>query len=348
MAARFHPLVVSQVDRLTDDAVAVTLDVPADLRDEFAFRPGQFLTVRRAAERRSYSICAPLGARPRIGVRKIEGGQLSTWLVDDLRPGDVIDVLPPAGSFTCDPSQPGRHVLIGAGSGITPLLSIASSLLDANDATDVTLLYGNRRAATVMFLDELADLKDRYPQRLQLIHVLSREAQEVELFNGRLDATKLAELLTDVVGVDDVHHWWLCGPIGLVDDVISVLGSCGVEAGRVHRELFYVGDEPPVVATHAEAPEGPGATIAITLDGRTSSVTVPFDQPVLDAAQRARPDLPFACKGGVCGTCRALVTSGAVRMRRNYALEAAEVEAGYVLTCQALPTTEAASVDYDA
>ena len=355
VAAEFHKLRVARTDELTGDAAAVTFDVPGELRDRFAFAPGQSLTVRRVVdgrdERRSYSICAPAGRPPRIGVREVAGGLMSGWLVRQVRAGDVIEVQSPSGSFTPDLGKGGEHVLIAAGSGITPVLSIAASLLESRDDTRVTLLYGNRRSDTVMFADEVADLKDAYPARMRLVHVLSREPQEVELFTGRLDAVKLRELLPATVAADAagaVDHWWICGPFGMVSDVIEVLDELGVPRGRIHRELFYVEDVPPAEVHHEEPPAGPGAEATVVLDGRVSSVTVPPGSAVLDAAQRVRPDLPFACKGGVCGTCRALLRDGEVRMRRNYALEPEELAAGYVLTCQSVPVSETLTVDYDA
>jgi ring-1,2-phenylacetyl-CoA epoxidase subunit PaaE len=298
-------------------------------------------------ERRSYSICSPAGEPPRIGVREVQGGALSGWLVREVRPGDRIEVQPPAGAFTADLDVPGRHVLIAAGSGITPVLSIAASAL-ALSASEATLLYGNRRAESVMFADEIADLKDSYPVRFQLVHVLSREAQEVELFSGRLDAGRLRRLLPALCDVDDIDHWWLCGPYGLVTDAMAVLDELGVPAGRVHRELFYVEDVPPEPEQHAEPPLTGGCEVTVVLDGRRTTTTIAGDTPVLDGAQRARPDLPFACKGGVCGTCRARVVSGQVRMRRNFALEQSEIADGFVLTCQSLPVTDTLTVDYDA
>ena len=341
----FYPLAVAAVEPLTDDAAAVTFDVPAGLRDTFTFAPGQSLTVRRGDERRSYSICAPAGDPPRIGVREVAGGAVSGWLVREVRPGDVVNVQAPAGTFTPDLSVPGHHVLIAAGSGITPVLSIAASVLAARSR--VTLLYGNRRAGTVMFTEEVADLKDAYPDRMQLVHVLSREAQEVDLYAGRLDAGKLRTLLPVTVDVPAVSHWWLCGPLGMVNDAIDVLTGLGVGRDRIHRELFWVGDEPPAEVQHADAAPGTGAEVTVVLDGRSTAVTIPPGVPVLDGAQKARADLPFACKGGVCGTCRALVTEGEVRMRRNYALEDSELAAGYVLTCQSLPVTDTVTVNYD-
>jgi ring-1,2-phenylacetyl-CoA epoxidase subunit PaaE len=342
----FHALRVAAVERLCADAVAVTFDVPPSLRDQFAFRPGQSLTVRRADERRTYSICAPAGAAPRIGVREVPGGFVSSWLVHEVRPGDEVSVAPPSGSFTPDLSAGGRHVLIAAGSGITPVLSIAASLLQRPDAS-VSLLYGNRRADSVMFAEELADLKDAHPSRLELVHLLSREAREVDLLSGRLDADKLRTLLPLLIDVPAVDHWWLCGPYGMVLDASKVLGESGVLPERIHRELFWVDEEPPPVPHLERAPSGPAASVTVVLDGRSTTVDVPEGETVLDGAQRARPDLPFACKGGVCGTCRGRVLSGEVTMRRNFALEPAELAAGFVLTCQSVPVTAELVVSYD-
>jgi len=347
----FYPLTVARIDPLTADSAAVTFDVPAALAGRFAFAPGQSLTVRRGDERRSYSICAAKGRPPRIGVRVVPGGAVSGWLVHQVRPGDVIEVQAPSGSFTPDLDAPAQHVAIAAGSGITPVLSIAGSVLAAQDKATVTLFYGNRRNDSVMFADEIADLKDAYPERICLVHVLSREPQEVELFNGRLDAAKLRALLPVTVDVAAVDHWWLCGPFGLVEDAIGVLAELGVPRHRVHRELFYVEDVPPAQVTHLEADPaaaGPGAEVTVLLDGRSSTATVPAGTPILDGAQRVRPDLPFACKGGVCGTCRARLVDGEVTMRRNYALEQEELDAGYILTCQSLPVSPTVTVDYDA
>jgi len=344
----FHCLTVKRVERLTDDSAAITLLVPDDLADAFAFAAGQSLTVRRGEERRTYSICAPAGAAPRIGVREVAGGVVSGWLVHTLKAGDTLEVQVPGGTFTPDLSVPGRHVLIAAGSGITPMMSIAASVLAADDKSTVTLLYGNRRSDTVMFADEVADLKDAYPARLQLAHVLSREPQEVELFTGRMDAAKLRLLLPALSEVGRVDHWWLCGPFGMVTDAAEVLTELGVPGERIHRELFYVEEEPPEQEHHEEPVLAGGSEVTVILDGRTTTTTVPRGTPVLDGAQRARPDLPFACKGGVCGTCRARVRSGEVRMRRNFALEQAELDAGYVLTCQSLPVSDELTVDYDA
>lgn len=347
MSRGFATLTVSTVERLTDDAVAVSFAVPEEHRDEFAFRAGQSLTVKRGDERRSYSICAAPGSPPRIGVREVEGGRVSSWLVHEVRPGDEVEVAPPSGRFTPGDTA-GRHVLIGAGSGITPLLSIAHAVL-ADPAGEVTVLYGNRRSDTVMFADELADLKDAHPARVELVHVLSREAREVELHTGRLDPERLRALLTSVLDPAGVRHWWLCGPYEMVTGLRHVLLDAGAARDTIHTELFFVEDTPPEQATHAEpTTTGPTSRVTVVLDGRSVSLDLPRDVPVLDAAQRRRPDLPFACKGGVCGTCRAKITAGEVRMRRNFALEQSEVDAGFVLTCQSLPVTDVVTVDYDA
>jgi ring-1,2-phenylacetyl-CoA epoxidase subunit PaaE len=349
---QFHPLKVAHVERLTDDAVAVTFDVPAELAEDYAFKPGQALTLRRVDgdrdERRSYSICAPMGAAPRVGVREVPGGFFSSYLVHDVRPGDEVEVLPPSGTFTADLTVPGDHVFVVAGSGITPALSLAATVLRDGTST-VTVFYGNRRTNTVMFADELADLKDRYGPRLQLVHVLSREPRDAELTSGRLDGARLRTLVDNLVDAGRVDHWWLCGPHGMVDDARALLAELGVPAERVHQELFYVDDVPPEpVRGDEETVEGPSSQVTVVLDGRSTTLALPRDVPVLDSAQKVRGDLPFACKGGVCGTCRARVTDGEVQMRRNYALEAAEVEAGYVLTCQTVPVSEAVTVDFDA
>ncbi|HXC84504.1 MAG TPA: 1,2-phenylacetyl-CoA epoxidase subunit PaaE [Trebonia sp.] len=348
MRTDFHRLTVKRVEPLTDDSAAITLTVPPDLTGEFAFAAGQSLTVRRGDERRTYSICARVGSAPRIGVREVAGGAVSGWLVRTLKAGDTLEVQAPGGTFTPDLSVPGRHVLIAAGSGITPMMSIAASVLAADDKSTVTLLYGNRRSDTVMFADEVADLKDAYPARMQIVHVLSREPQEVELHSGRLDVSRLTALLPVTVDVAGVDQWWLCGPFVMVTGAIEVLRELGVDASRIHRELFWVGDEPPVEATHEDAPVGEGASLTVILDGRSTTLPLPAGTPVLDGAQKVRPDLPFACKGGVCGTCRAKIVAGEAAMRRNYALEQRELDAGYVLTCQALPLTGEITVDYDA
>jgi ring-1,2-phenylacetyl-CoA epoxidase subunit PaaE len=238
--------------------------------------------------------------------------------------------------------------MIAAGSGITPVLSICATAL-RNPASQVTLLYGNRHTNSVMFADELADLKDAYPTRLQLIHVLSRERQEVELFSGRLDAERLMNLIPACCGdPGQVDHWWLCGPYGMTIEAQATLHGFGVDPARIHRELFYVEPTPPEQIRHIESTPTGAREVTVVLDGKSTTTAIGQDTPILDGAQHARPDLPFACKGGVCGTCRAKLTLGDVRMRRNYALEDNELDEGYILTCQAIPLSDKVAVDYDA
>jgi ring-1,2-phenylacetyl-CoA epoxidase subunit PaaE len=347
----FHDLTVSSVERLTDDAVAVSFVVPQALRDDFAFAAGQSLTVRRTIDgtehRRTYSICSPAGDRPRIGVREIPDGLFSSWLVHDVRPGDVIEVQTPSGSFRADPADGGRHLCIAAGSGITPMLSVASTVLQ-NTGSQVTLLYGNRTTSSVMFAEELADLKNRYGPRFDLMHVLSREPRDVELFSGRLDADRLRAILTALVPVTAMDHVWLCGPFGLISGARELLAELGVAPDRVHFELFFV-DEPPPQLRHADTvPDGVTTDVTIVLDGRSSTTAMPRNQSILDSAQQRRSDLPFACKGGVCGTCRAKVVDGEVEMVRNYALEPEEVAQRFTLTCQTFPVSDEVTVDFDA
>ena len=349
--APFHTLRVAKVDRLTEDSVAVTFDVPDELRDEFDFAAGQSLTLRRMVgdreERRNYSICAPAGRAPRIGVREVPDGLFSRWLVREVGPGTEVDVQPPTGSFRADPATAGQHLCIAAGSGITPMLSIASTVL-ANPESQVTLLYGNRTTSSVMFLEELADLKNRYGTRFDLVHVLSREPRDVELFSGRLEGDRLRTLLELLVPLAGVDHVWLCGPFAMITAARELLTELGVPPAKVHVELFYVDEPPPELRHEDPVASGETSDVTIVLDGRSSTTPLPRNRTILDAAQAGRSDLPFACKGGVCGTCRAKVCAGEVDMRRNYALEPAEVEAGFVLTCQSFPVSERVTVDYDA
>jgi ring-1,2-phenylacetyl-CoA epoxidase subunit PaaE len=347
----FYALTVAEVEPLTDDAVAVTFEVPASLRDAFVFDAGQSLTLRRTIDgvehRRTYSICAAVGERPRIGVREIPDGLFSSWLVRDVCAGDLIEVQTPSGSFRAEPDLGGRHLCIAAGSGITPMLSVASSVL-RNPASEVTLLYGNRTSSSVMFGEELADLKNRYGARFDLMHVLSREPRDAELFSGRLDADRLRTILTTLVPLGAVDHVWLCGPFAMIADARDVLGELGVAPEKVHFELFYV-DEPPPQLRHADkVVEGVTSEVTVVLDGRSTTTPMPRSMTILDAAQQTRTDLPFACKGGVCGTCRAKVCDGEVEMVRNYALEPEEVAQRFILTCQTFPISDNVTVDFDA
>ncbi|WP_405114533.1 phenylacetate-CoA oxygenase/reductase subunit PaaK [Micromonospora sp. NBC_01405] len=364
----FHPLPVAAVDRLTADAVAVTFAVPEELRETFAFRAGQHLTVRLPAGggltgsagadgedvRRSYSICSTPDdlarhGRLRIGVREIPGGAFSAYACGALRHGDTVEVLPPLGHFTTAfaPDRARRYGAVVAGSGITPVLALVATALAVEPASTFTLVYGNRSANSVMFAEELADLKDRYPTRLHLVHVLSRERGESPLLSGRIDAGRLGWLLETIVPGDAIEEWFLCGPYGMVVDAKAVLAERGVPESAVHTELFHVAEAPAPPRRPADRP-GAGAEVTIVLDGRSSSFTMGREERVLDAALRVRAELPYACKGGVCSTCRAKVVDGEVTMARNYALEPDEVAAGYVLTCQSSPVTDTITVDYDA
>ncbi|MDW5329134.1 1,2-phenylacetyl-CoA epoxidase subunit PaaE [Plantactinospora sp. KLBMP9567] len=355
----FHPLPVRAVDRLTEDAAAVTFEVPAQLRETFAFRAGQHLTVRRilpdgAEVRRSYSICstpAELAAtgQLRIGVREVPGGAFSSFAVSTLRAGDTVEVLPPLGTFgtAFAPDRVRHYAGVVAGSGITPVLSLVATALAVEPASTFTLVYGNRHGRTVMFVEELADLKDRYPERLHLVHVLSREPGESPLLSGRVDAERLGRLLDTIVPTGRIDEWFLCGPYGMVLDARRVLAERGVPERAVHAELFHVDAPPAPPVRPADTAADAGTEVTIRLDGRASSFRMGRDERVLDAALRVRGELPYACKGGVCSTCRAKVVAGEVSMARNYALEPDEVAAGYVLTCQASPVTDTLVVDYD-
>ncbi|CAN5305264.1 hypothetical protein BH18ACT9_BH18ACT9_14300 [soil metagenome] len=357
--AVFHPLKVARVEPLTADSVAITFDVPPDLRDDYAFTQGQHVTLRTELAgddvRRNYSICSPVSSRKlRVAVKRLPGGAFSEHALAVLRPGDVVDVMTPTGRFftALDPGNLKHYVCIAAGSGITPILSIVATTLETELESRVTLVYANRTHATVMFLDEVQDLKDRYPERLQLLHVLSQEPQEVELLSGRLDRERMSRLLETLVPADDADEWFLCGPFAMVSDLRALLVESGVAKRSIHAEVFHVEPAAPVRRTPTVVDgAGParGAEVTITLDGRRSTFRLAEDGPaVLDAALAVRADAPFACKGGVCGTCRAKVVEGTVVMDTNWALEPEELEKGYVLTCQSHPTSKVLVLDYDA
>lgn len=356
----FHALPVEAVDRLTEDAVAITFVVPPELRETYSFRAGQHLTIRldepgKPDVRRSYSICSTpselaRSGRLRIGVKQIPGGTFSRFATQALHAGDTIDVMPPLGHFTTafDPQRRRHYGAVVAGSGITPVLSLVATALEVEPDSRFTVVYGNRYARSVMFAEELADLKDRYPARLHVVHVLSREPQDSELLSGRIDAERLGWLLDALVPAEQIDEWFLCGPYGMVEDARGVLAERGVADGQVRAELFHV-DQVPAAASRPDPPAaGPMVQVTVLLDGRASSFEMRPDERVLDAALRVRGELPYACKGGVCSTCRAKVVSGEVRMARNWALEPEEIAAGYVLTCQSSPTTDRLTVDYDA
>ncbi|MFG2293268.1 2Fe-2S iron-sulfur cluster-binding protein [Streptomyces sp. NPDC048603] len=357
----FHSLTVAAVDRLTDDSVALTLSVPAELREEYRHAPGQHLAMRRqGAERgevrRTYSICSPAPAAGghgpaelRVGVRLVEGGEFSTYAHKEVTPGDVLDVMVPAGRFVLDPAaapEGGHYAAIVGGSGITPLLSIVSTLLAARPDARFCLVRSDRTAASTMFLEEVADLKDRYPERFQLVTVLSREEQEAGLPSGRLDEERLTGLLPALLPVGSVAGWFLCGPYGLVQGAERALRGLGVDRDRIHEEIFHV-DNAPAPAPAAASVSSSHSRVTARLDGRSGTWPVQDGESLLDAVLRNRADAPYACKGGVCGTCRAFVVRGEVRMDRNYALEEHETEAGFVLACQSHPESEEVEIDFD-
>ncbi|MFF5472507.1 2Fe-2S iron-sulfur cluster-binding protein [Streptomyces achromogenes] len=352
--ARFHPLPVAAVDRLTDDSVALTLTVPPGLREQYRHAPGQHLALRRRVDgleiRRTYSICSaapdPAGEGPatlRVGVRLVEGGAFSTYALKEINVGDELEVMTPAGRFTLDPA-PGWYAAVVGGSGITPVLSIVATLLAREPQARFCLIRSDRTAASTMFLEEVADLKDRYPERLQLVTVLSREEQQAGLPSGRLDRERLTGLLPALLPVAEVAGWFLCGPYGLVEGAERALRDLGVARDRIHQEIFHVdAGSSPVTSVTAPA----HSTVTARLDGRGGTWPVREGESLLETVLRNRPDAPYACKGGVCGTCRAFLVAGEVRMDRNFALETEETEAGYVLACQSHPLTERVELDFD-
>ncbi|MGW0812550.1 1,2-phenylacetyl-CoA epoxidase subunit PaaE [Streptomyces viridiviolaceus] len=350
--ARFHRLRVAAVDRITDDSVALTLTVPPALREEYRHAPGQHLALRRTADgteiRRTYSICSPApdGEGPRelrVGVRLVEGGAFSTYALKEIGIGDELEVMTPAGRFTLDPA-PGLYAAVVGGSGITPVLSIVSTLLAREPEARFCLIRSDRTSASTMFLEEVADLKDRHPERLQLVTVLSREEQQAGLPSGRLDQERLTGLLPALLPVDRVDGWFLCGPFGLVQEAERALRGLGVPRTRIHEEIFHV-DAGAALAAASPAPAH--STVTARLDGRGGTWPVREGESLLETVLRNRPDAPYACKGGVCGTCRAFLVEGEVRMDRNFALEPEETEAGYVLACQSHPVTEKVQLDFD-
>jgi ring-1,2-phenylacetyl-CoA epoxidase subunit PaaE len=353
----FHRLRVAAVEPLTDDAVAITFAVPDELREAYSFDAGQHLTLRTEVGgeevRRNYSICSPATeGRLRIGVKRLDGGAFSTHATSTLRVGDEVEVMTPTGRFSprLDPAQSRHYAAIAAGSGITPVISIVATALAVEPGSTVTLVYGNRTVGSVMFLEELADLKDRYPDRFRLVHVLSREPQEAELLSGRLDPPRLRRLLELLLPPETVDEWFLCGPFAMVEGAREVLAEAGVGVDHVHTELFHVeGEAPRESASPEEVRAAGSSSVRVTLDGRASTVQVPrTGVRILDAVLAVRADAPYACKGGVCGTCRAKLVTGEVSMARNYALDPEETAAGFVLACQSVPESEDVELDFDA
>jgi ring-1,2-phenylacetyl-CoA epoxidase subunit PaaE len=347
----FHDLTVAEVKPEGPEAVALRFEVPDGLRETFAFQPGQYLTLRAdvagADIRRSYSIASLPGEGLWVGVKHVPGGAFS-GLAQGLRPGDRLRVMPPAGRFTdpgCD-----RLVLVAAGSGITPIVALAGAALARG--AEATLVYGNRRSETIMFRETLERLKDRYLDRFTLVHVLSREEQDVPLLNGRVDGEKIARLhragVVDVAGADGV---FLCGPGEMIDAVETACREVGVPRDRVHHERFFMAGEAPRVprSAAAEAAMTEGVAVEVVLDGATRRFALAeSDGNVLEAGERQGVELPYSCRGGMCCTCRCRVTDGRAEMAVNYSLEPWEIEAGFVLACQARPVTGRLTLDFDA
>ena len=339
---KFETLTVGAVEPACADGLVITFEVPAHQRAALSFKAGQHLTFDEEL-RRSYSICstpAELAERGllRIGVRLLPGGEFSE-VAAGLKEGDTLQALPPLGGFTSafDPSRARRYGAVVAGSGITPVLSLAATALAVEPRSTFAVIFGNRTSASAFAVDELADLKDRHPDRLQILHVLSREPGSP--LHGRLTPALLRDLLPVAGPVDE---WFLCGPLGMVEGAREVVAATGAQ---VHIELFHVGAPPVSAPSHATAGD---VEVSLMLDGRSSSFTMGAGERVLDAALRHRPELPYACRGGVCSTCRARVVEGSVSMAANWALDPAETAAGYVLTCQSHPTSPRLVVDYDA
>jgi ring-1,2-phenylacetyl-CoA epoxidase subunit PaaE len=352
---RFHSLRVADVKRETADAVSVAFEIPAQFRSDFRFVAGQYLTLRRRFEgeevRRSYSICSgPDDGELRIAVKRVDGGLFSEWANEAISAGDMLDVMTPTGRFGVAHAPEEARVYVGfaAGSGITPILSIVRGILSREPHSRVFLFYGNRSTSDMLFREALEELKDRHLGRLSVFHVLSQEQQDVPVLNGRLDAAKVRLLLTHVVPAGMIDHAFLCGPSGMSDEIEATLLDLGLKADQVHVERFVsaLGGKPRPKAAPVQT-EKPFATASLVADGRRTEIPVAEGESVLDAALRAGLDLPYACKGGMCSTCRARVLEGAVEMELNFSLEPWEIQAGFVLTCQAHPTTPHVVIDYD-
>jgi ring-1,2-phenylacetyl-CoA epoxidase subunit PaaE len=357
MAEHFHALEVAEVIPETEEAVSIRFHVPYELVDAFRFKAGQHLTLMSVIGdeevRRNYSLCtAPADNDLMVTVKRIAGGLFSNWVAEELKPGQRVAVMPPHGSFTVGfaEGQSKRYVAFAGGSGITPIISLIKTALSTEPDSRFTLFYGNRDSSSVIFLEALAALKDRYLGRFELYHFLAEEEQDIELFNGMLDAptvTKAVDaLVDDPVSVDD---WFICGPGPMMDAAEDVLLGKGVDKAKIHIERFTAGRPSAAVAAALQAAQADakGVSVSVTLDGRTRKVEFNGDN-ILDSAREAGLPAPFACKAGVCATCRAKVVNGKVDMAVHYGLTDEEVDAGYILTCQSVPCGEGVAVDYDA
>lgn len=356
MAMHFHKLRVHQVQREIIDAVSIELEIPEGLQDQFQFEAGQYLTFRIMLDgnevRRSYSLCAaPYEGILKVAVKQVEGGLFSSFANEKLRAGDVLEVMPPMGKFTLRvDAQTPNYLAIAAGSGITPMLSIIKHALHSDPNSSFTLIYGNRNSQRILFFEELEALKNKYMGRIKMIHVLSREQQDAEVLNGRIDALKL-NALAGLVDFTSFSSAYLCGPETMIHQSADFLKGIGMNDRSIHFELFTTaGAQASSKKTETEAAteRGPVSRVTLTLDGRTTQFELPQKgQSILDAALKEGADLPYACKGGVCCTCRAKLLKGEVRMDVNYALEPEEVEQGFILTCQSHPISEEVEIDFD-
>ncbi|MCF8450519.1 MAG: phenylacetate-CoA oxygenase/reductase subunit PaaK [Taibaiella sp.] len=359
-AIKFYQLLVRDVRPETADCVSVSLQVPQELTAIFRFVPGQYLTFRKFLDgvevRRSYSICtSPAEGDLRVAIKKVENGKFSTFAAEKLKAGDVLEVMPPMGNFT--PRQRDgnakNYLAFAAGSGITPIMSIMKTVLEQDADSTFTLVYGNRSRNTIIFREEVEAIKNKYMLRMRLYHVLSREYMDIPLFSGRLGAEKCAAFCERLIDVTTIDEAFICGPEEMILSVRQQLIDAGMPAANVHIELFTSPDQPKKAhenwVSAQKSDDGPKSRVSITLDGATFDMDVPFNgESILDAALKRGADLPYACKGGVCCTCRAKVTEGEVEMEVNYALEHDEIEKGFVLTCQAHPRTERVIIDFDA
>ncbi len=358
MSAGFHSLKIADVRREIDDAVSLRFELPEELKEAFRFSAGQHLTLRTEIDgedvRRNYSICvAPHEDELRVAIKKVNGGLFSSWANGGIAVGDMMEVMPPHGSFTWafDAARAATYVGFAGGSGITPVLALLKTALIAEPESSFTLLYGNRASNSIMFLEELANLKNRFIDRLQIYHFLEEEEEEVELFNGRLDSGKIAEVLQSIVDPKMIDAAFICGPGPMMDAVEHGLIEAGVSKDRILIERFTVGEMSAEQAARARVleQEAAGRKVQVTLEGRKRSLS--FDAgkgSILENARAAGLPAPFACKAGVCATCRAKLISGEVEMKQNYGLSAEEVAQGYILTCQAVPLTDDVVLDYDA
>jgi ring-1,2-phenylacetyl-CoA epoxidase subunit PaaE len=359
----FHDLSVSRIEPDTPEAVVVTFAVPAALRETFGFTQGQYLTLRKTIDgqdlRRSYSICAGVDdGELRVGVRKVQGGVFSNWIHGHLRPGDTVSVMAPQGRFfvPLDAHARRHHLGIAGGSGITPILSILKTVMVREPQSRFTLIYANRTLRSTMFKEALEDLKNRWMQRVVLHHVFSDEPTDAPLNMGLMNRDKLGEFLRTVVPAGSIDHAYICGPFQMNDEAQAALEAAGVPDERIHIERFGVAQTPGAQAgqgagavMHQSQPgDAKTARVVIVRDGLQREITFSHEQPsILDAASAAGLEVPFSCTSGVCGTCRCKVLEGDVRMERNFALDTREVQAGFVLVCQAHPLTERVVLSFD-